>query len=159
MDYHVFLLSRVKEHYMETGDNSKSVAFGLRSTGKLITGAALIMVAVFGGFALGDLAGFQQMGFGLAIAVLMDATIVRSILVPATMRILGKWNWYFPTWLEWIPNISVGEGRADKARARKGAKPRRIGPLAPVPAPVAVPNGPMRFYHREDNTSGEDQWK
>ncbi|MFC2027386.1 MMPL family transporter [Chloroflexota bacterium] len=158
MDYHVFLLSRVKERYMETGKNSESVAFGLRSTGKLITGAALIMVAVFGGFALGDMAMFQQMGFGLAIAVLMDATIVRSILVPATMRILGKWNWYFPTWLEWIPNVSIGEGGNEEAPATGSTKPRPTGSLTPASALITVQAEPMRFHHREDNT-GEDQWK
>jgi RND superfamily putative drug exporter len=157
MDYHVFLLSRVKERYIETGKNSESVAFGLRSTGKLITGAALIMVAVFGGFALGDMAMFQQMGFGLAVAVLMDATIVRSILVPATMRILGKWNWYFPTWLEWIPNISIGEGTTEKAPATGGAKPRLVRQTAPVPAMVTVEAEPMRYHHREDSTD-ENQW-
>ena len=107
MDYHVFLLSRIKERFDQTGDNTESVAYGLRTTGALITGAAVIMVAVFAGFAAGRLVAFQQMGFGLAIAVLLDATIVRSILVPASMRLLGKWNWYFPSWLEWIPNVSV----------------------------------------------------
>lgn len=83
MDYHVFMLSRIKEHYDETGDHAESVAFGLRTTARIITGAALIMVAVFGGFALGDLAFFQSMGFGLGAAVLLDATIVRSLLVPS----------------------------------------------------------------------------
>lgn len=112
MDYHVFLLSRIKERFDQTGDNTESVAFGLRTTGALITGAAVIMVAVFAGFAAGRLVAFQQMGFGLAFAVLLDATIVRSILVPASMKLLGKWNWYFPSWLEWIPNISV-EGHLD----------------------------------------------
>jgi RND superfamily putative drug exporter len=107
MDYHVFLLSRIKERFDQTGDNTESVAYGLRTTGALITGAAAIMVAVFVGFAAGRLVSFQQMGFGLAVAVLLDATIVRSILVPASMRLLGKWNWYFPSWLEWVPNISV----------------------------------------------------
>lgn len=110
MDYHVFLLSRIKERYDQTGRNTDSVAYGLRTTGALITGAAVIMVAVFSGFAAGRLVSFQQMGFGLAIAVLLDATVVRSILVPASMRLLGEWNWYFPKWLEWVPNISV-EGR------------------------------------------------
>jgi RND superfamily putative drug exporter len=85
MDYHVFLLSRVRERYMQTKDNSEAVSFGLRSTGRLITGAALIMVAVFGGFALGDLVMMQQMGFGLAVAVFLDATLIRCVLVPATM--------------------------------------------------------------------------
>jgi putative drug exporter of the RND superfamily len=107
MDYHVFLLSRIKERYDETGDNSGSVIYGLHSTASIITGAALIMVAVFGGFALGPLAMFQQMGFGLAIAVILDATVVRMILVPASMELLGDRNWYFPSWLEWLPNISI----------------------------------------------------
>lgn len=116
MDYHVFLLSRIKERFDQTGDNTESVAHGLRTTGALITGAAIIMVAVFAGFAAGRLVAFQQMGFGLAIAVLLDATIVRSILVPASMRLLGKWNWYFPSWLEWIPNVSV-EGHLEMTPA------------------------------------------
>ena len=85
------------------------MSFGLRSTGRLITGAALIMVAVFGGFALGDLVMMQQMGFGLAVAVFLDATLVRCVLVPATMKLLGHRNWYLPKWLEWVPNISLGE--------------------------------------------------
>jgi RND superfamily putative drug exporter len=112
MDYHVFLLSRIKERFDQTGDNAGSVAYGLRTTGALITGAAVIMVAVFAGFAAGSLASFQQMGFGLAVAVLLDATIVRTILVPASMRLLGDWNWYFPRWLEWVPDISV-EGHVE----------------------------------------------
>ncbi|NQW16074.1 MAG: MMPL family transporter [Chloroflexi bacterium] len=107
MDYHVFLLSRIKEHYDLTGDNRASVAFGLRSTAGIITGAALIMVGVFGGFAIGDLVMFQQMGFGLAAAVIIDATLIRSVLVPASMVLLGDKNWYFPSWLEWLPRIDV----------------------------------------------------
>ncbi len=107
MDYHVFLLSRIKERYDQTGDNSGSVMYGLKSTASIITGAALIMVAVFGGFALGPLSMFQQMGFGLAVAVILDATIVRMVLVPASMELLGDKNWYFPKWLEWLPNISI----------------------------------------------------
>ncbi|MCL1601607.1 MAG: MMPL family transporter [Actinomycetia bacterium] len=107
MDYHVFLLSRIKERFDITGDNSESVAYGLRTTGALITGAAVIMVAVFAGFAAGRLVTFQQMGFGLAVAVLLDATIVRTILVPASMKLLGSRNWYLPSWLEWIPNVSI----------------------------------------------------
>jgi RND superfamily putative drug exporter len=107
MDYHVFMLSRIRERYDQTGDNAASVAYGLRSTGGLITGAALIMVAVFGGFAMGDLVGFQQVGFGLAVAVLLDATIVRSVLVPASMRLLGDLNWYLPRGLSWLPDLRV----------------------------------------------------
>ena len=112
MDYHVFLLSRIRERFDQTQDNTESVAFGIRSTGRLITGAALIMVAVFWGFAAGDLVGLQQMGFGLGIAILLDATIVRSILVPASMKLLGKWNWYLPSWLQWLPDLRVEAGEA-----------------------------------------------
>jgi RND superfamily putative drug exporter len=107
MDYHVFLLSRIKERYDQTHDNNEAVAYGLRSTAGLITGAALIMVAVFGGFAAGDTVGNQQVGFGLAIAIFLDATLVRSVLVPASMRLLGKWNWYLPSWLHWLPDFQV----------------------------------------------------
>ena len=118
MDYHVFLLSRIKERYDETHDNSGSVVYGLHSTASIITGAALIMVAVFGGFALGPLSLFQQMGFGLAVAVILDATIVRMVLVPASMELLGDKNWYFPSWLEWLPKISIeGKRQAEVAPA------------------------------------------
>ncbi|MFL2653522.1 MAG: MMPL family transporter [Dehalococcoidia bacterium] len=113
MDYHVFMLSRIKENFDETNSTDNSVAFGLRKTASIITGAALIMVAVFGGFALGDITFFQSMGFGLGAAVLIDATIVRSILVPSVLKILGTRAWYLPSWLNWIPNISI-EGSTDK---------------------------------------------
>jgi RND superfamily putative drug exporter len=107
MDYHVFLLSRIREHYDLTHNNEEAVAAGLRSTTKIITGAALIMVAVFGGFASGTLVMFQQMGFGLAVAVILDATIVRSVLVPASMTLLGDRNWYLPRWLGWLPDLRI----------------------------------------------------
>jgi putative drug exporter of the RND superfamily len=110
MDYHVFLLTRIREEYDKTGDNTEAVAYGLRTTAGIITGAALIMVAVFGAFAAGRLGMFQQMGFGLAVAVFMDATIVRTILVPASMRLLGDWNWYLPSWLQWLPKLRVEGG-------------------------------------------------
>jgi RND superfamily putative drug exporter len=121
MDYHVFLLSRIREHYDQSKDNTESVAYGLSTTGAIITGAALIMVAVFGGFASGNLVAFQQMGFGLAVAVLIDATIVRSVLVPATMKLLGSRNWYLPPWLQWLPQIHI-EGNAAAIDLRE---PRR----------------------------------
>ena len=110
MDYHVFLLSRIRERFDQTGDNTDSILFGVGTTSRIITGAALIMVAVFGGFAAGELVMFQQMGFGLAVAVLLDATLIRSVLVPATMRLLGRWNWYLPRRLEWIPNVGIEGG-------------------------------------------------
>ncbi len=112
MDYHVFLLSRIRERYDQTGDNVGAIEFGVSSTGRIITGAALIMVAVFGGFAAGQLVMFEQMGFGLGVAVLLDATLVRSVLVPATMRLLGDRNWYLPRRLEWIPDLRVEGARA-----------------------------------------------
>ena len=107
MDYHIFLLSRIRKRFDETRNNTESVAFGLRRTANIITGAAAIMVAVFGGFALGQLPMFQQIGLGLAVSVFLDATVVRTILVPATMRLLGDWNWYMPGWLAWLPDLRV----------------------------------------------------
>ncbi|HEX6330300.1 MAG TPA: MMPL family transporter [Actinomycetota bacterium] len=115
MDYHVFLLTRIREEYDKTGDNAESVAYGLRTTAGIITGAALIMVAVFTGFAAGRLGPLQQMGFGLGVAVFLDATIVRSVLVPASMRLLGDRNWYLPRWLRWLPQVHV-EGREPTQR-------------------------------------------
>ena len=146
MDYHVFLLSRIREHFDLTGDNTESVAYGLRTTAGIITGAALIMVAVFGGFAAGRMVAFQQMGFGLAVAVLIDATIVRSVLVPASMKLLGRRNWYLPTWLEWLPHLGV-EGppthivdlRTPEPAAAGGTAPSTSGSSdAPLPVDVSV---------------------
>ncbi len=115
MDYQVFLLSRIKERYDESGSTVDAVTYGVSSTARLITGAALIIVAVFSGFAKGDLVMFQQMGFGVAVALLIDATIIRSVLLPAAMRLLGAWNWYLPSWLEWLPRIQVeGERVSDE---------------------------------------------
>src|SRR5918993_356870 len=107
MDYHVFLLSRIRERYTQTGDSSEAVSFGVRTTSRLITGAALIIIVVFAGFATGELVMFQQMGFGVAVALLLDATVIRSVLVPAAMELLGERNWYLPRWLEWLPHYEV----------------------------------------------------
>jgi RND superfamily putative drug exporter len=148
MDYHVFLLTRIREHYDQTGDNAASVAYGLRTTAGIITGAALIMVAVFAGFASGQLVMFQQMGFGLGVAVLMDATIVRCVLVPASMKLLGSWNWYLPGWLGWLPELHV-EG------APAGAVVEAPGPT-PVLEPVdPVPAGPRSASHDEASSTGD----
>jgi len=118
MDYQVFLLSRIRERYQQTGDSDEAVAYGVGSTARLITGAALIIIAVFWGFAMGDLIMFQQMGFGVAVALLIDATIVRAVLVPAGMKLLGKWNWYLPAWLSWMPDAHVEGTEAEPALAR-----------------------------------------
>ncbi|MGH2562457.1 MAG: MMPL family transporter [Thermomicrobiales bacterium] len=96
MDYEVLMLTRVQEEYQRTGDNRAAVALGLEKSGKVITGAAAIMIVVFGGFMLADVVIIKSMGFGLALAVLIDATIVRGLLVPATMRLMGRWNWWAP---------------------------------------------------------------
>ena len=108
MDYEVFLLSRVREEWLRTGDARGSVVTGLAVTGRLITAAAAIMVAVFVGFASeGDLI-LKQMGVGLAAAILIDATVVRMVLVPATMSLLGRWNWWLPGWLDRVlPHLDL----------------------------------------------------
>ncbi len=110
MDYQVFLLTRIKERFDRTGDTREAVAHGIGRTASIITGAAAIMVCVFGGMATGELVMFQQMGFGLAVAIFLDATVVRTVIVPAGMELLGDLNWYLPRWLQWLPDISV-EGR------------------------------------------------
>jgi putative drug exporter of the RND superfamily len=107
MDYQVFLLSRIRERFDQSRDTTDAVTFGVGSTARIITGAALIIVAVFSGFARGDLIMFQQMGFGVAVALLIDATIIRSVLLPSVMKLLGDWNWYLPSWLEWLPRLQV----------------------------------------------------
>jgi putative drug exporter of the RND superfamily len=122
MDYQVFLLSRIKERFDETGDAAEAVASGVATTARIITGAALIIVAVFAGFAAGDLVMFQQMGFGVAAALLLDATVIRSLVLPSMMKLLGSWNWYLPSWLEWLPHVEV-------ERAAPHAAPRAPAPV------------------------------
>ncbi|MEX0666112.1 MAG: MMPL family transporter [Acidimicrobiia bacterium] len=107
MDYEVFLLSRIREEYDRSGDNALAVADGLAATARVITAAAAIMVMVFASFVLGDLRVIKLFGLGLATAIFIDATVVRVVLVPATMELLGKANWWFPRWLEWIPRLHV----------------------------------------------------
>jgi RND superfamily putative drug exporter len=124
MDYQVFLLSRIKERYDQTGDTREAVGYGVGRTAGIITGAAAIMVCVFGGMATGEMVVFQQMGFGLAVAIFIDATVVRTIVVPAAMELLGDRNWYLPRWLEWLPNVAV-DGHAPS---------RHLPGAAPVPA-------------------------
>jgi uncharacterized membrane protein YdfJ with MMPL/SSD domain len=114
MDYQVFLLSRIKERYDQTGDTTDAVTYGVSSTARIITGAALIIVAVFVGFARGELIMFQQMGFGVAAALLIDATIIRSVVLPSAMKLLGEWNWYLPRRLEWLPSLAA-EGTGSTA--------------------------------------------
>jgi RND superfamily putative drug exporter len=108
MDYEVFLLSRMKEEFQRTGDNATAVADGLAATARVITAAAIIMVCVFSAFVLGDDRNLKLFGLGLAAAVFVDATIVRMVLVPATMELLGDRNWWIPKWLDKIlPRVNV----------------------------------------------------
>jgi putative drug exporter of the RND superfamily len=96
MDYEVFLVSRVREEWDASHDNEHAVAAGLTKTGRIVTAAGLVMVAAFFGFVAGSIVGLQQFGFGLAVAILIDVTIVRALLVPSVMALLGRWNWWLP---------------------------------------------------------------
>ena len=117
MDYQVFLLSRVRERYDTTRNTRDAVGWGVASTARIITGAALIIVAVFAGFARGDLVMFQQMGFGVAVSLLIDATVIRSVVLPSLMALLGNRSWYLPGWLEWLPHLEVEPAHAPAPEA------------------------------------------
>jgi RND superfamily putative drug exporter len=119
MDYEVFLLTRIREEYDRHGDNARAVADGLAATGRVITAAAAIMVCVFGAFVLGEGRDLKLLGFGLAFAIFIDATVVRLVLVPALMELMGKWNWYLPSWLRWLPQLRV-DASEPHARTRRG---------------------------------------
>jgi RND superfamily putative drug exporter len=99
----------MREAWDATGDNEASVVTGLERTGRIVTAAAIIMVAAFAGFLVGSITALQQFGFGLAVAILIDATIVRAVLLPASMKLLGDWNWYLPRWLGWLPRLESDE--------------------------------------------------
>jgi RND superfamily putative drug exporter len=113
MDYHVFIVSRIKELRDEGFSTADAVATGIRTTAGTVTAAAAVMVAVFAIFASLPTLDIKQMGVGLAVAVLVDATLIRGVLLPATMKLLGEWNWYLPRWLRWLPRVSV---RAERVR-------------------------------------------
>jgi RND superfamily putative drug exporter len=116
MDYEVLLISRIQEEYRRTGDNQAGVAMGLEKSGRLITGAAAIMCAVFIAFGLADVVIIKAIGIGLAIAVAIDATVVRILIVPSVMRILGRANWWAPRPLSWLHRrIGAGEARSPSA--------------------------------------------
>ena len=147
-DYEVILISRIAEHYRRTGDNRDAVVSGIEHTGSVITSAAAIMVAVFAGFALADLPPLKQLGVGLAIAVFLDATVVRGMLVPAAMAVMGRGNW-------WWPRIARPQARPAPTRKTTAAvpvatisvpgqnqppSPASEPAAAPAPAPVPVPS-------------------
>ncbi len=109
MDYHVFILSRVREAYDRGLETEDAVAHGIKTTAGVVSSAAIVMVGVFSIFATLPILDMKEMGIGLAAAVLIDATIVRAMLLPAAMKLLGEWNWYLPRWLEWLPKLEHGE--------------------------------------------------
>ena len=118
MDYEVFLLSRIRERYEAHGDNRRAVAEGLASSARTISSAALIMVAVFAVFALTGVPSIKEIGLGLAVAIALDATLVRLVLVPATMELMGDWNWWLPSWLDRVlPDIGFEREQRAPARA------------------------------------------
>jgi RND superfamily putative drug exporter len=117
MDYTVFLLSRIRER-VAVGDRTiEAVVHGVSSTARIITGAALIIIAVFVGFATGDQVEFQQMGFGVAVSLLIDATLVRLVLLPAVLALLGERTWYLPRWLGWLPHVEIEGAGASRLQA------------------------------------------
>jgi RND superfamily putative drug exporter len=128
MDYHVFILTRIREAYDRGMSTEAAVSHGLRTTAGVVTSAAAVMVAVFGIFATLSFLDFKEMGVGLAAAILIDATIIRGVLLPATMKLLGERNWYLPRWLRWLPRVGL-EGAPvdthsdDGAAAGNGADP------------------------------------
>lgn len=127
MDYHVFVVSRIREAYDRGADNRSAVAHGIRSTAGVVTSAGLIMVAVFAVFGTLSMQDFKQLGVGLAVAVLLDATLVRAVLLPAVMTLLGRSNWWLPGWLKWLPQLSHGEEQPVPAPAQRTA-PQRAEP-------------------------------
>ena len=134
MDYHVFILSRVREAFDRGMTTDDAVAHGIKTTAGVVTSAALVMFGVFSIFATLQFMFLKEFGVGLAIAVLVDATIVRAVLLPATMKLLGDWNWYLPEWLEWLPSARP---RA-RCRRRRSEPERSALVHAPVPEPADV---------------------
>ena len=117
MDYHVFIISRIRESYDRGLTTEQAITHGIKTTAGVVTSAAIVMVCVFAVFATLSMLIFKQFGVGLASAILIDATIVRAVLLPATMKLLGDWNWYLPSWLEWLPHLEHGDVEPVKAPA------------------------------------------
>ena len=129
MDYHVFILSRVRELHERGMSTEEAVRQGISTTAGTVTSAAVVMVGVFSVFVTLSFIDFKELGIGLAVAVLIDATIVRGVLLPASMKLLGDWNWYLPRWLEWLPRVGWERdvARADPARRRPAPDERLSG--------------------------------
>jgi RND superfamily putative drug exporter len=128
MDYHVFILTRVREAHDRGLPTGEAVERGISATAGVVTSAAVVMVGVFAVFALMPILDMKEMGIGLAVAVLIDATIIRAVLLPASMKLLGDWNWYLPAWLEWLPHLEPPTGAAE--RADRIDAPPAVGPIS-----------------------------
>ena len=126
MDYHVFILTRVREAHDRGLPTGEAVERGISATAGVVTSAAVVMVAVFAVFALMPILDMKEMGIGLAVAVLIDATIIRAVLLPASMKLLGDWNWYLPSWLEWLPRLEAPVEKAE--RPERVEAPAALGP-------------------------------
>jgi RND superfamily putative drug exporter len=148
MDYEVFLVTRMREAWDEFGDNTRAVAHGLERTGRIVTAAAIIMVAAFSGFIAGRIAGLQEFGLGLAVAIFIDATVIRALLVPSLMAVLGRWNWWLPIPVARLVGVAAsplaqptraGSGGPASLESRRSRR-RRVGPRPPLPRsrPVAT---------------------
>ena len=135
MDYQVFLVTRIHEEWVKCGDNELAVRNGLATTGKTITAAALIMILVFGSFILGGQRVIKEFGLGLAGGVLIDAIVIRMSIVPSVMTLFGKANWWFPSWLEWLPHIGLEQSEDDSETSG------RVGDEGSLPAPEPVSIG------------------
>jgi putative drug exporter of the RND superfamily len=139
MDYHVFLLSRIREAVQRGVSTEEAVAQGIKNTAGVVTSAAIVMVFVFAVFIALSMLFFKQFGVGLSVAILIDATIVRGILLPASMKLLGDWNWYLPSWLEWLPRIGAERDAVPPIEPKEPEAPDEPEPAdAPRPTPVPV---------------------
>jgi len=134
MDYHVLILSRVREAHDSGMSTEDAVAHGIKATASVVTSAAVVMVAVFAIFATLAMIDFKMMGVGLAVAVLLDATIVRAVLLPAAMKLLGDWNWYLPSRLQWLPQL---RNESPSPRPRPARPPTPSMPVSAGPGPKA----------------------
>src|SRR3954471_4580014 len=141
MDYHVFIVSRIRERFQRGATMDEAISDGIRSTGSVVTSAAIVMVCVFAVFATLSMLFFKQFGVGLAAAILIDATIVRGVLLPASMKLLGERNWYLPTWLEWLPRLE-GADEAGGPQAGTIEPPKRRASTSSSCLVLSTSDGP-----------------
>jgi RND superfamily putative drug exporter len=136
MDYHVFILSRVRELYDRGMSTDEAIKQGISTTAGTVTSAAAVMIGVFAVFVTLTFLDFKEMGFGLAVAVLIDATIIRGVLLPASMKLLGDWNWYLPRWLEWLPRVGAERDATPPSRSPAPDEPEAADAPGHAPAPA-----------------------